>query len=88
MTGFVSAQKQKFTEIDVEQRINIIEREGRVRMIITDKEQSLDLIVGGEDTNRRRKEIRSAGMYFYNENGVENGGLIFNSAEENGNRLV
>jgi hypothetical protein len=82
-TAFTQAnRKQKFDEIDVG-RINLIEKDGKLRMIISNSELSPDLILDGKPANAR-KEYRSPGMFFYNEKGDECGGLIFNSRVENG----
>lgn len=82
VTGFSQSQKQKFTEIDVE-RINIVEKDGKRRMIITNKERSPDVIKGGKDTGMRTG-YRSPGMFFYNDQGDETGGLVFGGWIEKG----
>ena len=67
---------QKFSEIDVE-RINIVEKDGTVKMIIT----NVDRFPNGNDkinerpTNKNRK--KRSGMLFYNEDGIESGGFIY-----------
>jgi hypothetical protein len=83
LTAFTQAnRKQKFEEIDVG-RINLIEKDGKLRMIISNAELSPDLILDGKPSNAR-KGYRSPGMFFYNDKGDECGGLIFNSQAEKG----
>jgi hypothetical protein len=36
--GFTQTQKQKFAEIDVE-RINIVEKDGKLRMVISNQDR-------------------------------------------------
>lgn len=83
LSAFTQAnRKQKFDEIDVG-RINLVEKDGKLRMIISNKELSPDLILDGKPANAR-KDGRSPGMFFYNEKGDECGGLIFNSEAKDG----
>ncbi|MEG0851083.1 MAG: hypothetical protein RSF34_12545 [Flavobacterium sp.] len=75
-TAFKGSENQKFTEIDVE-RINIVEKDGTVKMIVTNVERfpnGTD-IVNGRDTNIDRK--KRSGMLFFNEDGIECGGFIY-----------
>jgi hypothetical protein len=65
--------KVKFEEIDVE-RINIVEPDGTLRMVITDKERLPGLIIKGKEY---RHDRHSAGIIFFNDEETENGGLIF-----------
>ncbi|WP_226389837.1 hypothetical protein [Penaeicola halotolerans] len=82
--AFKSVQNQRFSTIDVE-RINIIEPDGTVKMVIT----NVDQFPNGNDkindrgTNKDRK--KRAGMLFYNEDGIECGGFIYDGTKnENG----
>lgn len=72
LTGFVSNTKIKFEEIDVE-RINIIERNGDIKMVISNKERQHPGIVDGVTFDRERPP----GLLFFNEIGEETGGLIY-----------
>ncbi len=74
-------QKPHFQEIDVE-RINIVEPNGLLRMTLSDAARSPGWVIGGKLIPGRPK---SAGMIFYNDEGMEDGGLIFGgSAGKNG----
>jgi len=83
LTAFtVNDKKQKFGEIDVG-RINLVEKDGTRRMIITNRERSPDIIKKGKDTGMRTG-YRSPGMFFYNSEGDEVGGLVFDGFIEKG----
>lgn len=75
-TAFKKNGNQKFGEIDVE-RINIVEKDGTVKMIIT----NVNRFPTGSDqvnkmpTNETRK--KRSGMLFFNEDGIECGGFIY-----------
>jgi len=74
-----NSQKPRFDEIDVE-RINIVEKDGQLKMVISNKERAPGPIIGGKTLSRQGGN--SPGMIFYNEKGDECGGLIFHSQEE------
>jgi stress response protein SCP2 len=74
LTAFASQnRKQKFEEIDVE-RINVVEKDGKLKMVISNKERQTPVVVDGKTFPQ---EGRSPGMIFFNEKGDEIGGLIF-----------
>lgn len=72
-SGFAT-QKQKFEEIDVE-RINIVEKDGKLRMVISNQARQHPGIVNGKVI--KRNGPRPPGMIFFNHLGDEMGGLIF-----------
>ena len=74
-------RKQKFEEIDAE-RINIVEKDGSIRLVISNKERSPGPIERGKPFGYPGGT--RAGMIFYNDEGTENGGLIFAGKKENG----
>jgi len=75
-SAFKNTGNQRFSEIDVE-RINIVERDGTVKMVITnvDRFPHGNDIINGRPTNDDRKQ--RAGMLFFNEEGIECGGFIY-----------
>jgi hypothetical protein len=73
-------RKQKFEEIDVE-RINIVEKDGKLRMVISNRERQHPGVVDGKIM--ARPNGRAPGMIFFNHLGDEAGGLMFN---ENGGK--
>ena len=68
------SRKQKFEEIDVE-RINVVEKDGRLKMVISNKGRQTPVVVDGKTISQAGN--RSPGMVFFNERGDEIGGLLF-----------
>ena len=81
LCGFAMQNKQKFGEIDVE-RINIVEKDGKLRMVISNQERQHPGIVNGKVIER--KGPRQPGMIFFNHLGDEMGGLVFGDNGGNG----
>ena len=69
-----SSQKTRFTEIDVE-RINIVEPDGKLRMVISNRPRSIGPIYKGKPFGYPGGT--RPGMIFFNDEGTENGGLTF-----------
>ncbi|HEX6053391.1 MAG TPA: hypothetical protein VFZ21_29185 [Gemmatimonadaceae bacterium] len=69
-----SSQKQRFTEIDVE-RINVVEKNGNLRMVISNRERSIGPIYKGKPFGYAGGT--RPGIIFFNDEGTENGGLTF-----------
>lgn len=61
--GFSQSQKQKFTEIDVE-RINVVEKDGKLKMVIANKERQHPGTMDGKYYKEREGQ-RAAGMIFF-----------------------
>lgn len=72
-------QRTKFGEIDV-QRINVVEPDGTLRMVISDKAKFPGIIVKGKEYPHPDRS--TAGMLFFNDEGTENGGLIFGGSKD------
>lgn len=64
--------------IDV-QRINVREPDGTLRMVLSGAALEPGIIVGGREQPHPNR--RSAGILFYNDEGTENGGLIFDGKQ-------
>jgi hypothetical protein len=82
LTAFrqASQQRTKFEEIDVE-RINIVERDGRTKLVLSNSERQTPGVIDGRTLPAR---TRPAGLIFFNDIGDEVGGLIFTGREVNG----
>jgi len=78
--------KKKFTfdEIDV-QRINIREPDGTLRMVLANHAKLPGIIVRGKEQPFERPQ---AGIIFYNDEGSENGGLIFGGRKNSKGEVV
>ena len=75
-TAFQRAPQQptKFTEINVE-RINFVEPDGKLRLVISNKARSIGPIYKGKPFGYPGGT--RPGMIFFNDEGTENGGLTF-----------
>ena len=76
--SFKQIGHKKFGTIDVE-RINIIEKDGTTKMIITNVAEFPN---GNDSINNRPTNVnrkKRAGMLFYNEEGMECGGFIYDA---------
>jgi hypothetical protein len=71
-------KKASFDEIDVK-RVNIVEPDGTVRLVMSDKALFPGLIVKGKEYPYDR---HTAGMLFFDDEGTENGGLIFGGVKD------
>jgi hypothetical protein len=81
LSAFTSQNKKpKFEEIDVE-RINIVEKDGRLRMVISNQARQHPGMVNGKIIHRTSP--RPPGIIFFNHLGDEMGGLIYG---ENGGK--
>ena len=67
------SKNAQYDQIDV-QRINVREPDGTLRMVVTNHAKLPGIIVRGKEKAFERPQ---AGIIFYNDEGTENGGLIF-----------
>lgn len=74
LAGAAAPRVQRFDEIDVH-RINVREADGTLRMVISNHARLPGVIVRGKEHPRADRPY--AGMLFYNDEGTENGGLVF-----------
>lgn len=72
---FKTTNIKRFGEIDVE-RINIVEADGKLRMVLSNKLLQHPGIMDGVTYSERRGQ-RPPGLMFFNEKGDEVGGLVF-----------
>jgi hypothetical protein len=79
MAANQAKQKPKFEEIDVE-RINIVDRDGTLRVVLANGERQHPGVVDGKTLSRKRPP----GMIFFNDRGDECGGLAFEGNEKDG----
>src|SRR6266404_996520 len=75
LSGFAAGDKKiRFDEIEVH-RINIVEPDGTLRMVLSNKARLPGVIIRGKQEHQEDRPY--AGMLFYNNEGSENGGLVF-----------
>ncbi len=76
-----SANDARFGTIDVE-RINVREPDGTLRMTIAGRGRMPGIIVGDKEYPHPNRP--EAGMLFFNRDGIENGGLVFDGQKIDG----
>jgi hypothetical protein len=80
-----SRRKEKLDEIDV-QRINVVEPDGTLRMVISNKAAFPGAIIKGKEYPH--EDRKTAGILFFNEEGTENGGLIFGGMKDKDGKVA
>jgi hypothetical protein len=76
-----ATQRARFTEIDVE-RINLVEKDGKLRMVISNRDRSPGPIGYGKPFGYPGGT--RPGIIFFNDEETENGGLTFSGKTEEG----
>lgn len=84
LAGFAPARRGSFERLSV-QRIDVVEPDGTLRMVISDHARLPGMIVRGKESAMARPQ---AGMLFYNDEGTENGGLIFGGRKNERGEVV
>ncbi len=79
--AFTTAAPQRFDEISVE-RINVVEKDGKMKLTISNKERAPDASINGKSFPRQGGN--AAGLIFYNDDGDEVGGLTFGNRRADG----
>lgn len=79
--GFAPPRRQSFEEINV-RRINIVEPDGTLRMVLSDKALLPGIVIKGKEHPHPNRS--SAGILFFNDEGTENGGLSFGGEKKSG----
>jgi hypothetical protein len=80
--AFRQPAPQKFDQITA-QRIDIVDADGTLRMVISNKDRMHPGVMDGKTIDRPRPV---AGMLFFNDEGDEVGGLTYTGREANGTR--
>jgi hypothetical protein len=79
-----AARPQNLGEITVE-RINVVDKDGTLRMVISDKDRQHPGVVDGKVIDRPRPV---AGLLFFNDEGDEVGGLTYAGRVDGGQRTA
>jgi hypothetical protein len=87
LMGAKSTQKKEFDEVRVH-RIDIVEPDGTLRMVISNKDRLPPVIIKGQQHPEMGEPRPQAGMIFYNDEGTENGGLIFGGRKNEKGEIV
>ncbi|HTC45207.1 MAG TPA: hypothetical protein VK696_09180 [Steroidobacteraceae bacterium] len=85
LTGAAPLRRPVFDEIQVH-RINIVEPDGTLRLVISNKNRLPGVIVKGQE--QPPTDRPQAGLLFYNDEGSETGGLIFGGRKNSDGQVV
>src|SRR5882757_6166576 len=85
LIGAKSHGNRTFDEIQVH-RLNLVEPDGTLRMVISDRDRMPGVIVKGKESPKADRP--GAGMLFYNDEGSENGGLVFGGHRNDKGEIV
>ena len=83
VTAFTQSQ-QRIDELTV-QRLNVVDANGTLRMVIANKDRMHPGVMDGVTISRPRPV---AGLLFFNDEGDEVGGLTFTGTDDNGRRAI
>jgi hypothetical protein len=81
VSGFTQSQ-QRIDELTV-QRLNVVDANGTLRFVLSNKDRMHSGVMDGVTINRPRPV---AGMLFFNDEGDEVGGLTYTGTDDNGRR--
>ena len=76
LLGAKQPKNASFDELHV-QRINVVEPDGTTRMVISNRSRLPPVVIKGQEHPEMGEPRPQAGLVFYNDEGTENGGLIF-----------
>ena len=85
LTGAAPHPTKSFDEIQVH-RIDVVEPDGTLRMVISNRSRLPGVIVKGKESPSSDRP--QAGLIFYNDEGSENGGLIFGGRKNEKGEVV
>jgi len=78
---FAFSRIGRFKEISVE-RINVLESNGQLRMVISNKSRSPEVLAYGKPFTPPIPGGNRPGLVFFNDEGTENGGLVFRGGKD------
>jgi hypothetical protein len=86
----VGAKKPQTAELDELRvhRIDIVEPDGTLRMVLSNKSRLPPVIIKGQERPEMGEPRPQAGILFYNDEGTENGGLIFGGRKNEKGEVV
>jgi hypothetical protein len=85
LSGFSFGQKPDVVDELTVHRINVVEPDGTLRMVIANRARLPGVIVHGKEEKIDRPQ---AGVLFYNDEGSENGGLIYSGHKNEKGEVV
>ena len=86
LTGFAKApSSREFDQINVH-RINVVEPDGKLRLVISDQAEFPGSFVQGKEIER--PDRKATGMLFLDDEGTEMGGLIFGGSKDKSGKIA
>jgi hypothetical protein len=82
LSAFTGQNTQRIDELTV-QRLNVVDANGTLRLVLSNKDRMHPGVMDGVTINRPRPV---AGMLFFNDEGDEVGGLTYTGSDDNGRR--
>src|ERR1700733_12934292 len=87
LSGSALRKSQVFDEVHVH-RIDVVEPDGTLRMVISNKNKLPPVIIQGKEHPELEAASHRAGMLFYNDEGTESGGLTFSGRKNEKGEVV
>jgi hypothetical protein len=86
LCGFLPARRvTNFDEITVH-RINIVEPDGKIRLVLTNKSSAPGIYIKNKEYPHGSRQ--SAGLYFFDDEGTEDGGLIYGVKTDSSGHVI
>ncbi len=82
-----NSKPTRFDEVSVH-RLNITESDGTLRMVISNKDRLPPVMIKGKERPEMGEARPQAGIIFYNDEGTENGGLVFSGRKNDKGQIV
>ncbi len=87
LLGAKQPRNATFDELHV-QRIDVVEPDGTTRMVLSNKNRLPPVVIKGQERPEMGEPRPQAGLIFYNDEGTENGGLIFGGKRNEKGEIV
>ncbi len=86
----IGAKQPRTPELDELRvhRIDVVEPDGTLRMVLSNKSRLPPVIIKGQERPEMGEPRPQAGIIFYNDEGTENGGLIFGGRKNEKGEVV
>jgi hypothetical protein len=86
----IGADRPRTTDLDELRvhRIDVVEPDGTLRMVLSNKSRLPPVIIKGQERPEMGEPRPQAGIIFYNDEGTENGGLIFGGRKNEKGEIV
>ena len=87
LLGAKQPHNATFDELHV-QRVDVVEPDGTTRMVLSNKSRLPPVVIKGKEHPEMGEPRPQAGLIFYNDEGTENGGLVFGGRKNEKGEVV